>query len=204
MAVSRRLRFEILRRDSHTCRYCGAKAPDVALTVDHVIPITLGGGDDPSNLVTACQGCNAGKASIAPGSPLVDDVDAAAVLFARAVEQAIADRRSRLSQLDAELRDFERHIWNTWTFPDAGYRTPLELPADWRQTVERFMAAGLDLEDLERLTRVAMTSNAAVDQKWRYFCGCCWRTITDIQEDARRILEDESGHVGHPVDGEYL
>jgi 5-methylcytosine-specific restriction endonuclease McrA len=32
--IPRRLRFEILRRDGHTCRYCGAQAPDVPLTVD--------------------------------------------------------------------------------------------------------------------------------------------------------------------------
>jgi 5-methylcytosine-specific restriction endonuclease McrA len=29
--VSRRLRLEVLRRDGHTCRYCGAQAPDVKL-----------------------------------------------------------------------------------------------------------------------------------------------------------------------------
>ncbi|MEJ7724319.1 MAG: hypothetical protein WKF64_08445 [Ilumatobacteraceae bacterium] len=40
--ISRRLRFEILRRDGHTCRYCGARAPDVPLTVDHVILIEDG------------------------------------------------------------------------------------------------------------------------------------------------------------------
>ncbi|AWN05089.1 HNH endonuclease [Gordonia phage Easley] len=40
MAVSKRLRYEILRRDNHTCRYCGATAPDVPLTVDHVVPVS--------------------------------------------------------------------------------------------------------------------------------------------------------------------
>lgn len=33
MAVSKRLRYEILRRDDHACRYCGDRAPDVKLTV---------------------------------------------------------------------------------------------------------------------------------------------------------------------------
>ena len=42
MSVSRRLRFEILRRDNYTCCYCGAKSPDVTLAVDHVLPVTLG------------------------------------------------------------------------------------------------------------------------------------------------------------------
>lgn len=36
MAVSKRTRFEVLRRDGHICQYCGEKAPDVTLHVDHV------------------------------------------------------------------------------------------------------------------------------------------------------------------------
>src|SRR5688500_4088493 len=94
--IPRRLRFEILRRDAHTCRYCGARSPDVQLTVDHVIPRVLGGGDDPSNLVTACRDCNSGKASTAPDAELVADVDAASLLFAKAMERA------------AEILSFER------------------------------------------------------------------------------------------------
>lgn len=60
-SLSPRLRFEILKRDNHTCRYCGAKAPNVALHVDHVRPIANGGGNGLENLVTACSTCNAGK-----------------------------------------------------------------------------------------------------------------------------------------------
>ena len=61
MSISKRLRFEILNRDAFTCRYCGRKAPDVALEVDHVYPRSKGGGDHPDNLVTACYACNRGK-----------------------------------------------------------------------------------------------------------------------------------------------
>ena len=35
MAVSKRLRYEILRRDNFACHYCGAAAPDVKLNADH-------------------------------------------------------------------------------------------------------------------------------------------------------------------------
>lgn len=48
------LRKSILRRDGHTCRYCG----DRAEYVDHVVPWSFGGTDDPSNLVAACYVCN--------------------------------------------------------------------------------------------------------------------------------------------------
>ncbi len=55
------LRFSILERDNFTCQYCGAKASDVKLHVDHIIPIQKGGMTIPSNLVTACEICNSGK-----------------------------------------------------------------------------------------------------------------------------------------------
>jgi hypothetical protein len=59
-----RKRFDIFKRDHFTCRYCGAKAPDVELEVDHVIPVNNGGTDDPENLITACVSCNSGKAHL--------------------------------------------------------------------------------------------------------------------------------------------
>lgn len=58
---SARLRFLILERDEFTCRYCGRKAPDVELHVDHAVSIADGGPDAYENLVTACQECNLGK-----------------------------------------------------------------------------------------------------------------------------------------------
>lgn len=57
------LRFDILRRDKFTCQYCGRKAPDVALHVDHRTPEALGGQTIADNLVTACAQCNLGKGS---------------------------------------------------------------------------------------------------------------------------------------------
>ena len=55
------LRFEILERDKFTCRYCGAKAPDVRLEIDHIRPVCLGGDNRKSNLVTSCSSCNNAK-----------------------------------------------------------------------------------------------------------------------------------------------
>ncbi|WP_371238880.1 HNH endonuclease [Streptomyces pimonensis] len=84
MAVSKRLRYEILRRDNHACRYCGAAAPDAKLNVDHVIPTSLGGSDKPDNLVASCADCNAGKTSSLPNAEPVVDVDQEA--FRRAAQ----------------------------------------------------------------------------------------------------------------------
>lgn len=288
MAISRRLRFEILRRDGHACRYCGAMAPDVKLTVDHVVPTTLGGSDDPTNLVTACAPCNAGKSSISPDSGMVEDVAADALRWARAMETA-ATAMLIERDLVTEMTDRFKAKWNAWSWtrdipmPDIpvpltgdplidnwcrmnaailGYharpisfqngvltiqvhkgwltevrralkpayfaesfkeaigsafesiviadgwdgelprptRQPpgqeevhVPLPADWRDSIERFISVGLPEDEMYRLITVTMERQGVYDSdKFGYFCGCCWRAITDLQEDARRILESET------------
>ena len=59
--IPARIRFAVLERDGFTCQYCGAKAPDATLNVDHVVPRCAGGPDLPDNLITSCRDCNYGK-----------------------------------------------------------------------------------------------------------------------------------------------
>lgn len=60
-SMSNALRFEVFKRDLFTCQYCGRKAPDVILEVDHIKPVSKGGDNSIENLVTACWDCNRGK-----------------------------------------------------------------------------------------------------------------------------------------------
>lgn len=55
------LRYKVLRRDRNTCKGCGARAPDVELEVDHIVPVSRGGTDKLDNLKTLCKDCNIGK-----------------------------------------------------------------------------------------------------------------------------------------------
>ena len=57
-------RFRILCRDKFTCRYCGRKAPEVALHVDHIFPKSKGGTSNDDNLITSCFECNLGKGAL--------------------------------------------------------------------------------------------------------------------------------------------
>lgn len=61
VTIGKKLRFEVFKRDSFTCQYCGRKAPDVVLEVDHIVPVAKGGTNDIMNLVTSCWDCNRGK-----------------------------------------------------------------------------------------------------------------------------------------------
>lgn len=70
------LRFDVLRRCNFACYYCGTPAALglKVLHVDHVIPVSLGGTNDPWNLVASCWDCNLGKAGLPPPVSLVDQV----------------------------------------------------------------------------------------------------------------------------------
>jgi hypothetical protein len=61
MPLPQRIRFKVLERDNFTCQYCGRKAPDAVLHVDHKIPRRCGGKDEMENLITSCAQCNLGK-----------------------------------------------------------------------------------------------------------------------------------------------
>ncbi len=63
MAVRKSVRFEVFKRDSFTCQYCGRPAPEVILEADHIRPVSKGGVNDMMNLVTSCRDCNAGKSN---------------------------------------------------------------------------------------------------------------------------------------------
>jgi hypothetical protein len=46
-----------LARDLYRCRRCSSREPAL-LTVHHVFPRGLGGGNEPGNLVTLCESCH--------------------------------------------------------------------------------------------------------------------------------------------------
>ena len=52
-------RKNILKRDNHTCQYCGARS--VPMTIDHIVARNNGGGDSWENLIAACVPCNTNK-----------------------------------------------------------------------------------------------------------------------------------------------
>ncbi len=56
-------RRNLFRRDRNTCQYCGRRFPTEDLSIDHVIPRSLGGHSSWSNCVVACLRCNSRKGS---------------------------------------------------------------------------------------------------------------------------------------------
>lgn len=53
------VRRAILERDGRRCLNCHVPHDERHLDVHHMLPRALGGADDPSNLITLCDGCHA-------------------------------------------------------------------------------------------------------------------------------------------------
>lgn len=204
MAISKRVRFEILRRDNHTCQYCGRAAPEVKLTIDHVVPQALGGSDKPENLTAACSECNAGKTSIAPDSPLVTKVDADAVRWSRAMTTAAQRMLADRTAMQLRHREF-LDAWNNWK-THGGKGSILPLPTNWQHSIERFLIAGLPMPVLLDCLHKSMSAEKVEsDGKFKYMCGIAWKLIDELQEQARSIASSEEAEKPpvHPAVAEF-
>jgi len=101
---SYKLRWAILERDKFTCQYCGQMAPNVKLEVDHIIPLTQGGTDDPKNLITSCYACNRGKADALYANGVLKHPHHTTPLLFRLIEYLRSHERATATQISEELK----------------------------------------------------------------------------------------------------
>ena len=127
-AIGKKVRFEVFKRDSFTCQYCGASAPDVVLQVDHIDPVSKGGEHSVMNFITSCQGCNAGKSD-----RLISD------------DSVIKRQKEQLDQLNERREQIEMMLKWREAMNDIA-------PDQQRNAVTRFMHGDM----LQRIHRVGM------------------------------------------------
>jgi len=104
-SISKRIRFAVFSRDGFACRYCGATSEKAQLVLDHIEPVSKGGSDEPENLVTACEPCNAGKSDKSVKAAAVNESHRLALAqemqeqkAALAAAKAASEARSKISQ----------------------------------------------------------------------------------------------------------
>lgn len=56
-------RIAIYMRDNWACQYCDTQfgRRGFNLTLDHIVPGSRGGSNEPSNLITSCRKCNSSR-----------------------------------------------------------------------------------------------------------------------------------------------
>lgn len=56
----------IYRKANGCCELCGQKLQYENMTLDHIVPLSMGGADDLDNLQASCLACNQFKSNILP------------------------------------------------------------------------------------------------------------------------------------------
>lgn len=148
-ALSKKTRFEVFKRDSFKCQYCGKCAPDVILHVDHIHPVSKGGENDILNYITACADCNSGKSD----RLLSDD---SVMAKQRAQLEELNERREQLEQMlawreglagiDGMALSAAKDAWHAivpgWSLNEKG-------EADLRKLIKTFGLSGV-LDAIEK------------------------------------------------------
>lgn len=172
MPIPKSLRFDIFRRDNFTCQYCGRRPPDVVLEVDHITPLSQGGDDDPSNLVTSCYDCNRGKgakvleAAIQPHDLDLDYLEAEQRLAELQRYKKVKKRLDKATQETiSDLQDFFQEQLNTSWVPET---------RAWRWLL--YYHEPSEIEKAITLADSQSKFNSS-SQKWRYACAILrnWR-----------------------------
>ena len=186
MAVSKRVRFEVFKRDRFACQYCGRRPPDVVLEVDHIIPRVEGGPDDIHNLTTACLPCNRGKAGVPLENvaPALDEMEIMAGLQ-EMLERMMELKRSAAvveakREMEEELIDQVADWWEMeWQWS----------PRFDAESVRQFIQKGLSMEDLRSAidATVRKWNRKGADGRrtiasadlFKYFSGVCWTMLRE-------------------------
>ncbi len=170
-AISKKVRFEVFKRDGFNCVYCGAHPSEtVLLEVDHVHPVAEGGTNDMDNLVTACCDCNRGK-----GAELLTSVPQSIEEKAAEVQEREAQIRAFYEILEARKQRRDDEMWSIADiyierFCDDGIlRTRL---ASIRTFLDR-----LDYYEVQEAMETATRKIYSKSACFKYFCGICWNKI---------------------------
>jgi hypothetical protein len=192
MAVSTRLRWEILRRDQFACRYCGARALEdgAVLEVDHVLPKVLGGRDRADNLVAACEACNSGKGSTHPDSPLIEDVEADALRWARVIKRAGQKVMADQAALEDLLSEFEE-AWERWGYGEGDERQTIPKASDWERRITRLLVGGLPMPLLLECIPPAMAEQRRSHEvRFLDMCELAQAKLNQLCRTADRVVRD--------------
>jgi hypothetical protein len=149
--MSKKLRFSVFERDGFTCRYCGKTPPDVKLVVDHIEPVSKGGGDDESNLVTSCACCNGGKGARKLGAlPKDTDLRRAQELIEQADQAKLTIRVAKLEQkARQEMTNMFCNIFGVGSLPRRDVSNMINLSREFNphkviDWLQRASARGID------------------------------------------------------------
>lgn len=165
--ISKKTRFDVFKRDSFTCQYCGAHPPGTILHVDHINPVAEGGGNDIDNLITACEPCNLGK-----GARELSEIP-----------KSLSDKAEEIAEREEQIKGYNEILQaKANRIDDEAWGVAAAL--DGKDFVESFnrrdllsIKRFLELLPYSEVADAAEISLAAIPysdkRKFKYFCAVC-------------------------------
>jgi hypothetical protein len=187
MSISKKIRFEVFKRDGFKCVYCGKSPPDCILELDHINPISQGGEDDINNLIAACFDCNRGKTNIPLQKIPPTLQDNLEILKEKEIQlkeynrylQKIRNRRFKEME---EINSIYSETFKEWTLSEHFYTT----------TLKPFFEHLPKIEIVEAM-RISCSRISDKDNVIKYFCGICWNKIKSKTDPTYKIKKQLIG-----------
>lgn len=169
--ISKKLRFEVFKRDFFKCQYCGSVPPSVVLEVDHLTPVFEGGKNNIDNLITACFDCNRGKGKrlleTLPSSTEEKSLILKEKIGQYKAFQKLTNELDRLMNLELKaINDIYNENFEEYYLKDKFLQT----------SVKRFIK-DLGFEVVKDAMYYACNRVYHSDKVINYFCAICWNKI---------------------------
>ena len=172
MSVSKKVRFEVFKRDNFQCQYCGNTPPSIILEIDHVLPRSKKGNDSIENLVTSCFDCNRGKS---------DGLLSTIPIPLKQTFDGIKEREEQLKEYNKLLASIRRRqnsdikrvelVYSSY-FPDYVFSD------SFKESIRHNFLTKFNVSDLQDMMHLACQKVARNERKaLKYFCGILWRKI---------------------------
>lgn len=169
--ISKKTRFDVFKRDSFACQYCGAHPPAVILHIDHITPLALGGANHIDNYVTACAPCNLGKSATSLAEIPQTLKEKAAEVAER--ELQIAGYQKVMDEKRLRLEEEAAQVAEVYEEFNPGYTLSATALVSVRQFIDAIGVHAVCTAMEQAYTRPSVRKG----QEFKYFCGICWTII---------------------------
>ena len=171
--LSKKIRFEVFKRDTFKCQYCGSSPPSAILEVDHIEPVSKGGGNDIDNLLTSCFDCNRGKSNNLLSSvpiSLVEKSEKDSELEEQlnGIKKVKAAKKRRVNR---DVKKIEEVFMDRFS--------ECSFSASFKDSIKLQFLPKLDVMNLVENMEIACLRIDEPESALKYFCGVNWRIIKD-------------------------
>lgn len=174
--ISKKDRFEVFKRDSFSCQYCGDTPPTVVLEVDHIHPVSKGGDNCIDNLITACFDCNRGKSN-----KLLSAIPKSVKERLR-IEEEIELQLSGLKKIRSAKKRRETLDVNSVDKLFQSYFDGSSLNNRFKTSIKLSFLPSLDINEIKDSMDLACSKISDPESAIKYFCGICWNKIRSKEE----------------------